>query len=117
MASAAEDYVELHRSLLANFIAYQETADEALTQRMAGDLPADSRTRGEEPKPIEAIQEQQELLTRVGKQEITLKAVHHLIRAVGDGIARRAALRPRRLHGARDGERVGRITASVATPN
>ena len=33
---------------------------------------------------------QQELLTRVGKQEITLKAVHHLIRAVGDGIAWRA---------------------------
>ena len=108
-ASAAEDYVELHRSLLANFIAYQETADEALTQRM------ETRRRirelaGEEPKPIEAIQEQQELLTRVGKQEITLKAVHHLIRAVGDGIAWRALRYDRGAFTVLgDGERVGRI--------
>lgn len=53
------DYVALHRSLLANLIAYQETADDAIAQRM------EIRRRiralaGEEPKPIAAIQEQQE---------------------------------------------------------
>lgn len=112
-ARSPEAYVELHRSLLANFIAYQETADEALTQRM------ETRFRirelaGEEPKPIEAIQGQQELLGRIVKQEMTLKAVHHLIRAVGDGIAWRALRYDRRAFTVLgEGERVGRVASGV----
>jgi hypothetical protein len=98
---------------LANFIAYQETADEALTQRMdirrrIGEL---ART---EPKPIEAIQEQQELLGRIVTQEMTLKAVHHLIRAVGDGIAWRALRYDRRAFTVLgEGERVGRVASGI----
>src|SRR6266540_7138812 len=62
-ARKAEDYVELHRSVLAHFIAYQETADEAATQRVEIRHRIRALAR-DEPKPIEAIQEQQALLGR-----------------------------------------------------
>src|SRR6266487_1170678 len=67
-----------------------------------------------EPKPIEAIREQQVLLDRVVNQEATLKAVHHLIRAVGDGIAWRALRYDRRAFTVLgDGERVGRVASGI----
>jgi len=94
-ARSPEDYVELHRSVLAHFIAYQETADEAVAQRMEIRDRIRELAR-EEPRPIAAIQEQQVLLERVVNQEATLKAVHHLIRAVVDGIAWRALRYDRR---------------------
>jgi hypothetical protein len=112
-ARRPEDYVELHRSVLAHFIAYQETADEALAQRM------EIRRRihelaHEDSKPIEAIQEQQVLLDRVVNQTTTLKAVHHLIRAVGDGIAWRALRYDRRAFTVLgEGERVGRVASGI----
>src|SRR4051812_2601519 len=69
---------------------------------------------GEEPRLIEAIQEQQRLLERVVNQETTLKAVHHLIRAVGDGIAGRALRYDRRAFAVLgEGERVGRLASGV----
>ena len=112
-ARTPEDYVELHRSVLANFIAYQETVQEA------GALRMQVRRRihelaGEEPKPIEAIKAQQTLLARVVSQEATLKAIHHLMRDVGDGIAWRTLRYDRRAFtvlGA--GERVGRVAVGI----
>ncbi len=112
-ARSPEDYVELHRSVLAHFIAYQETADEAVVQRM--EIRGRIRELAREgPKPMEAIQEQQVLLERVVREETTLKAVHHLIRAVGDGIAWRALRYDRRaLTVLGEGERVGRVASGI----
>jgi hypothetical protein len=112
-ARKPEDYVALHRSVLAHFIAYQETADDAIALRME----VRSRIRElarREPKPIDDIQEQQALLDRVANQEATLKAVHHLIRAVGDGIAWRALRYDRRAFTVLgEGERVGRVASGI----
>ena len=112
-AQSPGDYVDLHRSVLAHFIAYQETAAEAVTQRMEIRRRIRELAR-EGPKPIGAIQEQQLLLDRVVSQETTLKAVHHLIRAVGDGIAWRALRYDRRAFTVLgEGERVGRMALGV----
>ena len=112
-AHSPEEYVELHRGVLAHFIAYQEAADEAGAQRIAIRRKIRDLARNE-PKPIEAIQEQQALLERVASQETTLKAAHHLIRAVGDGIAWRALQYDRRAFTVLgDGERVGRVASGI----
>ncbi len=112
-ARKPQDYVGLHRSALAHLIAYQEAADEAIAQRMEIRRRIRELAR-EEPKPIEAIQEQQALLDRVVNQEATLKAVHHLVRAVGDGIAWRALRYDRRAFTVLGkGERVGRLASGI----
>jgi hypothetical protein len=99
--------------VLAHFIAYQETADEALAQRMEVRRRIDELAH-ESPKPIEAIQEQQVLLERVVNQETTVKAVHHLMRAVDDGIAWRALRYDRRAFMVLgEGERVGRVASGI----
>ncbi|MBA3734969.1 MAG: hypothetical protein H0W90_07210 [Actinobacteria bacterium] len=68
----------------------------------------------ERSKPIESIQEHQALLGRVVNEEATLKAVHHLIRAVGDGVAWRALSYDRRAFNVLgDGERVGHLAYGI----
>jgi hypothetical protein len=112
-ARRPKEYVELHRSVLAHFGAYQETGDKAVETRM--ELRARIRELAEEqPKPIAAIREQQQVLARVVGQEALMKAVHHALREVGDGIAWQALRYDRRAFSVLgEGERVGRLAGGV----
>ncbi len=112
-AKRPQEYVELHRSVLAHFGAYQETGDELVEQRM--ELRARIRELAQQqPKSIAAIQEQQRILERVVSQEALMKAVHHALREVGDGIAWQALRYDRRAFSVLgEGERVGRLAGGV----
>jgi hypothetical protein len=112
-AKRPENYVELHRSVLAHFGAYQETGDELVEQRMT--VRARIRELAlQSPKPLEAIREQQRILDRIVGQETLMRAVHHALRELGDGIAWQALRYDRRAFSVLgEGERVGRLAAGV----
>ena len=113
-ASAPEEWVYLHRDLLIEFGARQDAIDDTLPAARQ-QVRAEIRELAQrEPKPIEAIRAQQEILERVGRQELVAKASQHTLRQVGDGIAWRALRYDRRAFTILgEGERVGRLARGV----
>lgn len=113
-AANAGDWVDLHRDLLIEFGARQDAADESLPAARHSVRAKIRELAQQEPKPLDDIRVQQEILERVGRQELVARASQHALRQVGDGFAWRALRHDRRaisILGA--GERVGRLAQGV----
>jgi hypothetical protein len=113
-ADSAQEYVELHRTLLAEFGARQDASEEVLPE-IKSDAAAKIRALARQsPKPIPLITEQQQILDRVRRQERVARAVQHILREVGDGMAWRALRYDRKAFTILgDGQRVGRLAAGI----
>lgn len=113
-ADTTEQYVELHREVLAEFGAWQDSSEEVLPKiktEIAERIRALAR---EVPKPIPRIAEQQQILDRVRRQERLARAVQHIFREVGDGIAWRALRYDRKAFTILgEGQRVGRLASGI----
>jgi hypothetical protein len=113
-ARTPEEWVDLHRDLLIEFGARQDAADETLPaarQQVRAEI-RDLAHR--EPKPIDEIRAKQQILERVGRQELVARAGQHTLRQVGDGVAWRALGYDRRaITILGEGERVGRLAQGI----
>jgi len=113
-ASAPEEFVNLHRDVLIEFGARQSAAGDVLPQARSEARATIAELARQNPKPLDQIREQQELLERVTRQERIADAMQHTLRQIGDGIAWRALRYDRRaitVLGA--GERVGRLAEGI----
>ena len=113
-AAATEEWVYLHRDLLIEFGARQDAADETLPQarqQIRGEIRELAR---QAPKPLDEIRARQEILERVGRQDLVARAGQHTLRQIGDGIAWRALRYDRRAFTILgEGERVGRLAQGI----
>ncbi len=113
-ASTVEEWVHLHRDLLIEFGARQDAIDETLPAARQ-QLRAEIRELAQrEPKPIDDIRTKQQILERVGRQELVARASQHTLRQVGDGIAWRGLQYDRRAFTILgEGEPVGRLAQGI----
>jgi len=113
-ARSPEEFMLVHRSALAEFGARQEAAADVLpkAKRDAGARIAELAQQ--EPRPRELLAEQQAIIDRVNRQERVAKAVQHILREFGDGIAWHALRYDRRAFAVLGrGQRVGRLADGV----
>jgi hypothetical protein len=113
-ATTTEEWVYLHRDLLIEFGARQDASGETLPRarlRVRAEIRELARR---DPKPLDEIRAQQEILERVDRQELVARASQHTLRQIGDGIAWRALRYDRRAFTILgEGERVGRLAQGV----
>jgi hypothetical protein len=113
-ADSPQDYVDLHRNALAEFGARQDASEEVLPKIKTETADRIRELARQSPKPIAAITEQQQILDRIRRQERVARAVQHILREVGDGIAWRALRYDRKAFAILgDGQRVGRLAEGV----
>jgi hypothetical protein len=113
-ASSTEDFVNLHRNALAEFGARQDAFEEVLPRAKSDTAENIRELARQSPKPIELIAAQQQILDRVKRQERVARALQHVLREVGDGIAWRVLRYDRRAFSILgDGQRVGRLASGV----
>jgi hypothetical protein len=113
-AATTQEWVYLHRDLLIEFGARQEAIDELLPTAKSETATEMRELARHDPKPIGELTKRQEILERIGRQELVAEATQHTLRQIGDGIAWRALRYDRRaISILGDGQRVGRLASGV----
>ena len=113
-AHSPEEFMLVHRSTLAEFGARQEATTDVLPRAKGEAAARIAELALVEPKPVQLLAEQQTIISRVNRQKRVTKAVQHILREVGDGIAWRALRYDRRAFAVLGrGQRVGRLAGGV----